>query len=235
MNKKYQRPEPTAADDAHAVTISVMNSLGPVGAAGAELFGWLVEPPLNARKNQWMDDVAEGLRELERRADCVLEELKEKPEFIDAVCQASMAAIRTSQEEKREALRNAVLNSALPHSPDEWERTMFIHYVESLSVWHLIMLRLLCDPLAWFREAGIAPKEYHIAGSLGAMVVQAIPEVQGRSELIEQCISDLQSRGLLAKFSYHTMVSQHGVYENRGTKHGHDFLAYISSPIGQKG
>ena len=230
MSKKYERPESTMVDDAHAITVSAMNSLGPVGAAGGELFGWLIEPPLRARKAKWMDDIAEGLRELERRADCVLDELKNKPEFIDAVCQASMAAIRTSQEEKLEALRNAVLNSALPNSPDEWERTMFIHYVESLSVWHLRLLRLMSAPLPWFQERGIKPPEFHIAGSLGAMVVKAMPELLGKSELIEQCIADLQNRGLLSKFSYHTMMSQQGVYEKRGSEHGHAFLTYISAP-----
>jgi hypothetical protein len=49
---------------------------------------------------------------------------------------ASQAALRNSQKEKLTALRNAVLNAALPNPPEESIQQMFVNFIDSLTVWH---------------------------------------------------------------------------------------------------
>ena len=68
--------------------------------------------------------------------------------------QASQAAIRNHQSEKREALRNAVLNAALPNAPEESIQQLFINQVDTFTVWHIRLLDLFKEPPAWFEETG---------------------------------------------------------------------------------
>jgi hypothetical protein len=90
-----------------------------VGAAAAELLGLVVTPALARRLRAWQEQVGEGLRALERDLGVVIEHLGSNDAFIDVALQATQAALRTSQREKLEALRDAVMNSALPEPPGE--------------------------------------------------------------------------------------------------------------------
>src|SRR5687768_17141556 len=121
--RKYDPPETSTGDHGHALTRAGLGSLPYVGSAAVELFGSLMMPPLQKRQREWMEEIGEGLRALEAKG-VNLDELRDNEAFIDTVLHASQAALRTSVKEKREALRNAVLNSALPHAPDESRRQL---------------------------------------------------------------------------------------------------------------
>jgi hypothetical protein len=174
-NEPLTPPKATAADHAHTLTRAGISSIPIVGGAGVELFQMLVTPSLEKRKLEWMESVAEGLQRLEEKYGNIIDDLKSNDAFIDTVMQASQAAVRTSQHEKKEALRNAVLNAALPHPPDESRQLLFITWVESFTPWHLRMLKLFADPLGWYQENGRQPPQYHIAGSLSALLTDAFP------------------------------------------------------------
>ncbi|WP_425613801.1 hypothetical protein NA78x_003645 [Anatilimnocola sp. NA78] len=165
MSQKLEPPTETALDHGHKVMKLGVSLIPYAGGPASEILSWIIEAPIQKRLHEWRMSIGEEILRIHNRQESFIDDLQNNPNFIDTVLQASQAALRTSQQEKREALKNAVLNTALPNSPDEWERTMFIHYVESLSVWHLRLLRLLSEPLAWFRERGITPPEFHIAGS----------------------------------------------------------------------
>lgn len=79
--------------------------------------------------------------------------------------QASHAAIRTHQEEKLKALRNAVLNIAIGRTPDEDEQAVFLWYIDSLTTWHLRILKFLENPLKPVQERHDRT-DYAIAASL---------------------------------------------------------------------
>ena len=70
--------------------------------AGA-LLNYLITPPLEKRRNEWLDALGTRLVELEKEKGISLEDLKENDEFIDIVIQATQIALRSSQEEKKEA------------------------------------------------------------------------------------------------------------------------------------
>ena len=228
--KEYEPPSETSADHVHALARAGISSIPVVGGAGVELFNAVIAPPLRKRQVEWMNDIAEGLRKLEEQEQCVIDDLKGNDTFIDTVMQASQAVLRTAQEDKRKALRNSVLNSALPSSPDDSQQAMFVLFIDTLTVWHLRLLRLFVDPLRWFEENNMEPPQFHIVGSLQKMICGAFPELQGESDLIEQYVSDLQIRGLLSKFSYHMAMGTEGIYTRRGTKLGRQFLEFITAP-----
>lgn len=229
-DEKYIPPSESLGDHAHTIARAGISMIPVFSGPAVELFSAGVSPPLRRRQQEWMESIAAGLRECERRQQCVVDELKYNEGFIDTVLQASQAAIRTSQAEKREALKNAVLNSALPSPPDEWHRAMFVVFIDGLTVWHLRLLRWFADPPAWYQSHSKKPREISVIGNLPQVIGEAFPELQNQSELVDQCVSDLQSRGLLTKFNFHTNMGGDGIYAGRATRLGSEFLAFIAAP-----
>src|SRR5258707_556352 len=66
--------------------------------------------------------------------------------FVTTALQATQIAVRTRQEEKLNALRNALVNSALAGAPDETIQQIFLNHVDSPTAWRLRVLAFLCDP-----------------------------------------------------------------------------------------
>lgn len=227
-NKKLIPPTESIGDYAHTAAKTAI-SLVPYGGPAAELFAAIVTAPLEKRRHEWMNDVAEGLEECRKRNKLGIDDLG-KPEFLDAMLQASQAAIKTSQTEKREALKNAVLNSAIPNSLDESKRAMFISFVDTLTVWHLRLLSWFTNPPRWYQTHNRQPREIYHVGNLTQILGEAFPELRSDKEIVELCVSDLQNRGLLSKFGFNTNMGSDGIYAARGTRLGIEFLNFISAP-----
>jgi hypothetical protein len=226
----HSAPEPDWKDRAHALVRAGLGSIPLVGAAANQLFQLVITPSLEKRRVEWMNSVAEALKELESRRQVRIEDLASNEPFIDTVLHASQAALRNSQQEKREALRNAVLNSALPCPPDESIQQMFIEWIDSLTVWHLRILRVLDNPKRWFQEAGREVPEYASAGILFDLLVKAYPELQSQRILCDQIGRDLYGRGLSGTDNFHAMTSGSGMYSQRTTEMGQAFLKFTLPP-----
>jgi hypothetical protein len=92
-----------------------------------------------------------GFEGLEGRfRDFQASRLKDDEAFISAAINASRTAIATHHREKREALKNALLNVALGRSPEEHQQQTFLRYIEELTVWHLEILLLFQSPMRSF-------------------------------------------------------------------------------------
>ncbi len=231
QDSNYQTPHETIADHGHSLVRAGIGSIPVVGSAAVELFQSIVTPPLERRRQQWMEEVALGLRKVEEKQGCIIEDLSSNDAFIDTVMSASQAAIRTSQEEKRKALKNAVLNAALPNAPDESRQQLFVNLIDSMSPWHIRILRFFSDPVKVFRELGKQPPEYGIGSSLSQILTTAYPELEHERSLYDQIVKELHSRGLLGTDQLHTMMSGNGVYQKRTTQMGDQFLQFISEPL----
>ena len=133
---KLSVPEKTGADAAHAIAKAGMSAIPVVGGPAAELFQYIVQPPLEKRRARWMEEVGEKLKELEAKG-LDLESLKGNEQFVTAVMHASQAALRTHQTAKLDALRNAILNVAKGQAPDETAQHLFLGFVDSLTEQHL--------------------------------------------------------------------------------------------------
>jgi hypothetical protein len=230
-NESHSQPRATTADHLLTLTRVGISAIPVVGSPAVELFHALVTPPLQKRQLEWIEMIAEGLRNLEAKFDTIIDDLKSNDGFVDTLLQASQAAARTSQQEKKEALRNAVLNAALPESPDESRQLIFINWVESFTPWHLRILKLFANPLAWFKESGRTPPEYHISSSLSGLLADAYPELKNDRPFYEKICKDLYNDGLLSTEHLHTMMSATGAFEMRATPLGNEFLQFISDPL----
>lgn len=227
--RKYDPPATSIGDHGHTLARAVAGSLPYVGSAAVELFGALIAPPMQRRQREWMEQVGEGLRQLEENRGVNIDELGKDEGFIDTVLHASQAAMRTSEQEKREALRNAVLNSALPNAPDESKRQLFINWLDTLTVWHLRLLRLFADPVKWFQDHQRQPPQFAISSNLERLMLDAYPELNGKRAFYDKVVADLGQQSL-GPGSVHGMMSAGGAFDKRGTELGNELLAFLTAP-----
>lgn len=229
---RYKPPRRTAADAAHAVARAGLSSIPYAGGAATELFSALVTPPLERRRHDWMERIGEGLRRLEQERKIKIEELRENESFIDTVMQASQASIRNSQAYKRQALRNAVLNAALPHPPDQALQHIFVDLVDTFTEWHIRILELFHNPGAWFDRHGVSNPSLGMGG-LSHVLCAAFPELREQRPFYDQIWKDLYTRGLVNTEILHVTMSGQGLAQRRTSDMGAAFLAFITNPLSE--
>ena len=218
---KLEVPKQSAGDAAHAVAKAGISTIPFVGGPAAELFQWVVQPPLERRREHWMAAVGEKLKELESRG-LDLEALSCNEQFVSAVMQASQIALRTHQSEKLEALRNAVLNVATGQAPDDTLQHIFLNLVDALTEQHLRVLKVFQSP---------TPPPGMSMGGLGHVLEHNIPELRRRQDLYIQLWVDLYARGLVNTERLNVTMSGNGLAAKRTTDLGDAFLHFVASPV----
>lgn len=195
-------PKESKLDTAHALVKGALGSVPFVGGLVAEVFGIAIAPPIQRRNREFAEYVAQSLDELRKQHGITFEEMAENPKFINSVSQVAQAAIATSNDEKREALRNALLNSALPKAPDETRCHVFVRMIDELTAAHLKLLSILSDPEAAYQEQGpVAPGKSF--GTMWDLIVHLHPELRGDDAFYDQLCVDLHNRGLTILHSLH--------------------------------
>jgi hypothetical protein len=224
-------PSQTNTELAQAIVRAGL-SVVPAGGAVAELLAFL-QPTFGRRRDVWLQQLADGFQELKDRLDAAeFEALRHNELFVTVVFNATQAATRTHQPEKLEALRAAVMNSALPMAPDEHTQLMFIRFVDELTAMHLRVLSYLRDPAGWFVRHNIPRPDIYM-GSRNAILEAALPELRGQPEVYGQVNRELNARGL-ALDPGGGMVSQQALYDLRTTALGNRFLDFITAPSPQQ-
>lgn len=219
--KKIDLPIMTKGDAAHAITKAGLSAIPFVGGPAVELFQYLVQPPLERRRNDWMADVGTKLQELED-AGIDIEQLGQSEEFVTAVLSATQIALRTHYEEKREAPQNALVNIAIGQSPGEALQHMFFNWIDSMSPLHMQIVKVFQKP---------APQPGVSMGGLEGVLVFNLPHLRGHTAVYRQIWKDLYSRGLLNTEGLNTTMSESGLKEKRTTEIGDAFLRFISEPL----
>ena len=136
--------------------------------------------------------------------------------------QASLAALRNHHKEKIDALRNAVLNTALGAAPEDAKREMFLTFVDGFSVIHFCILNALSDSDANNRSASGIKTD--IPG-ITERVMQLLPDLPGGRELTQVAVEDLCRRGLLFWDQIYIPSGATQVSDL-----GREFLRFISDP-----
>jgi hypothetical protein len=121
----------TKGDILYVAAKAGLGSIPVLGSAASELFGLVVTPPLDKRRQEWMNEVAEKLKSLEESSKVDFLSLSHNELFLDTIVQATTIAIKTSEKEKIIALKNAVTNAALNEAPDKTKSQIFLNLVDS--------------------------------------------------------------------------------------------------------
>src|SRR5271154_2200053 len=105
-------PKKSAADLSYGITKAVVSAIPVGGGAAAEIMGIVFGSPLERRREEWFKRLAELVNEIQEHvAELTPEKLSENEAFVSTAIHASQIALRTHQQEKLDALRNAVINS----------------------------------------------------------------------------------------------------------------------------
>lgn len=228
---EQKKPKKSVGDVAHALVKATISQIPIAGAPAAEIFALVVTPPYERRKDEWIESVGNGLKELAEKVEGFkIEELSNNETFITTVTHASQAAIRNHQKEKLEALRNAVLNAALPNAPEEDLQLMFVYYVDSFTPWHLVILKFFDDPQKWGNKHDIKFPAFQLS-SPSTILELAFMELRGKHETYDLFAKDLFVRGLLSTDLLHISMSNAGMFASRTTTLGKQFLSFITSPL----
>jgi hypothetical protein len=203
-----------------------LNAIPVIGGSLAVAFVTAVTWRLNQKREEWLEGLAEEVEELRERLGGVdLDTLVSDPRFSDAVVSAARTVEHTSQADKLEVLRNAVLNSVAPDAPDADTQAIFMSLVDRLTPTHLRMLTLWDNPPAWFTSRGLPGPAS--SGSRVRTVEAALPELQGRGKLITLIASELKNAQLLAA-DMEGMASDRGMMQRLTTEFGRQLVQFIS-------
>jgi len=216
-------------DIAYSIAKGGLGIVPVAGSLASELFGQIVMPPVEKRRIEWMHDIGERLANLETQGKIEITELQENPEFIDTVIQTTQYALRTSEAEKIEYFRNALLNTALGDSPDQSETQIFLNLLDGYSVWHIRLLKLFDNPTHWFETHNLEVPTNIMGGGLKIILEIAFPELKGRSDFYNLVWEDLSRAGLHNTSSLGGMMTSGGLMQNRTTDFGKKFLEFIET------
>lgn len=208
-------------------------SLIPVlGGPMQVVFENLFSSPLEKRRQAWLEQLCNVLSDIEKRVEgLTVERLASNEAFVTVAMQASQIAVRNHQEAKLEALRNAVLNAALPHPPHEDEQMIFLRLIDQLTPWHLRMLAVLANPAEWMNKHGLTNPNWSMGG-VSAVIEYCLSDLRGKRDVYEQIVRDLQADGLVSQGQFLNMtMSGTGMIESRTTARGQRFIDFITEPL----
>lgn len=192
-------PRATSSDTGHAVVRAVIGSIPAVGNAAVEIFGLVVTPPIERRRQEWMAEVGQRIEELTSSGRVSIEDLQKNERFIDAVLQTTQSAIKTASDEKRHVLLDLLVNVAVSPPVDESQQQIFIGLLDRFSPWHLRILQFWEDPGRFLADRGIGPLRVRalrngkkeIAVKLTRALLAVFPELEGKEMLYSRVSHEL--------------------------------------------
>jgi hypothetical protein len=224
-------PQGSGGDFSYVLGKAMVSAIPIVGGPAVELLAAIMGPPIERRREEWISNIADAVNELnEKVASLTPEALSENEGFISVAIRASQMAMRNHQQEKLDALRNAVQNSALPNAPEDDLKMIFLDNVDALTPWHLRLLKMFSNPVQWFGENDRAWPNL-MMGGVGSIIEAAYPELVGRRDFYDLLGRELYSRGLTNTEGFHTTISEHGLKERRLSQHGAEFLKFIEKQV----
>jgi hypothetical protein len=211
----------------------VEGALGSVPLAGnmlAVTFVTAVNWRLNERREKWIADLAEKVEKLSGQVDGLdLGKMLDRDEFVDAVVSATRTIEHTHQQVKIDALRNAVLNSALPDAPDADTQAIFLNLIDRYTPSHLRLLALWDDPPAWFKSHGLTPPTAAMTGSRTQTVEAGLPELAGKQDFYLRVANELHTEEMLiAKLMGN--VSPPSLMSRLTSNFARKFVRFITEP-----
>jgi hypothetical protein len=225
FDKNLEIPQKEPADYVHTVLKAAIASIPRWWAApGAELFAMVFASPYEKRRDELLEDIAWVVRETAARVDDLQpEKLAQNEALISAVSYAARIAMSTHQREKREYLRNALLNIAVGNAYSEIKQQIFLNAIEAFAPAHVKALNLIWRSAAPSWETlGIPPAQRTYGTAIGVVS----PELRGQPALIDAVLAELRNRGLTTLSNAQTQFPSGGLVTNLTS----EFLTFVLNP-----
>ncbi len=214
----------TIGDLAHKTTKVALSAI----PGAAEFFTTIIGEPVQRRRVEWLKSFYAELKEIEAKVDRLsIEKLGENEKFVSVLMTASQIAQRSHQEEKLEALRNAVLNTALEIDIRDDLKFIFLLLVDELTVTELKMLAVTNDPNAYAKLSG---EELGLEETKDKILNMAFPDRTENQNIYKLLEKNLHTKGLLNvddwTSNYNSSEQSYKIISDLGES----FLRFITEP-----
>jgi hypothetical protein len=221
-------PEPDGADVVQLAARAALAAIPVFGGPINELLSTILAPAVTRRRDDFFKEFLDDYERLEAKVDGFkAEDLANNESFVSAVIQATRIAVGTHHVEKREMLRNALLNIAAGRCPHEDLQEFYLATVEAFSVSHINVLKFLWTGLADLNRAGIwnAMRPYAIGDHLTA-IGHLYPNLKGQEGFLSYLMTDLKNRGFSSVAKPADVFPQNPAITNLGI----EFLRFVLEP-----
>ena len=219
-NSREPFPAPRAGDYADSAARALISAIPGLGGPATQLIATVITPPLEQRRADWLNDLADRLERLEQPVEgFTVQSLADNEEFVTAVTTASQIALRNHNPEKLAALRNAVANVALRTEPDGELQSVFLSVLDYLTPLHMRVLFFFNAPRAFVESSG---RETAGAVTTRDIALRVLPDIP--PDAYDWLCRDLENRGLIHLPADFTV----GLTDERSTELGRRFLRFIS-------
>lgn len=167
------------SDKNYNATKALVSSVPAIGSLVVNFFDSYIVPPATQRTYKFLETLVRQLEEVKSKIESVD---FESPVFLTTFLHAYQIAARTHQEQKLEALRNAVLNSSIPSSLEDDVLAMFLNWIDGFTELHISTLKHL------HYLDRYAPEELHTY----------FPALEQNKAVYNQVLKDLADRGLIS-------------------------------------
>ena len=224
MSLTPPEPELAIVDGANAVARGVVSGVPLVGGLLVEILGFATNRGREVRLYNWMAEVARCLEQLGLR----VKDLESNDAYLDAIGAIARAACETSDADKLLALRNAVLNSAIPANVSADRRSILVDMVSRLTPSHLRVLRTAADLC---KESESERIRAYTSMQAEQVLEALLPELSEDAEMVPWLLSSLLDERLIGEWGPGTMWGP-GMYTPRPTSMGLALIEFISAPEG---
>jgi len=197
----------------------------PFGETASTFYEEIIRSQLGRRGLQFLQSVLDHLFAIaEKDLTISVESLLSNPDFAAFVMTTTQAAILTSNEEKLDALRNAILNFATGVDVGEDQRSVFLRAISDLTPTHIRILKVIQNPKKWLTENSILCASDK--PSMEEAMRLTFPDFDERRHFYEFLHAELGSRGF-AEGRIHAGAFPDKPDEKATTKLGDELLEFI--------
>lgn len=233
-----QRPE----DYLYALTKGGLSSVPIAGGIISAIFSTTVTSPYNKRMLAYLMTINERLDTLEKNGIINKQALLNDEEFMNVIIQSAEIAVKNSQKEKLDALRNCVINTARKTNIELDRKMIYLNIINQITPTHIIIFRTIANPEGAIRKL-ISQNLDQGKKDVSISLMKDFSNYLGiDEELFNVAIRDLDTWGLVkdTASTYASGLPEDKIEEvitnlvstteGRITLHGWEFLKFISEP-----
>jgi len=218
----------TAAEKAGEVAAIALNAVPVAGGVLSQIAGAIISKRQNRRLNQFLTDLADNLKDLEQRVN---KEFLQTENFQDLAEDLLSKAADTRQQEKLDAFRAILVNTVISSRPSYEEAAEIADLVDRWQVRHVILLRILADPVAADQKLGnIVGRGGTPATTISSILGKLLPDWD--DDQIDRTWKDLYDAQIHRTPGTTSMMTDRGIHQlqNRLSDFGSKVTRYLAGP-----
>lgn len=153
QNENLDVPQADSDDYSYAAVKTFLNTCIPYGSIVSDILSVYIPSSLETRREKWMEEVANVLKELIDKERSLIERLKNDEEFISILLDTTQLALRTHRVEKLKLYKAVLRSSILDTECEFFLKETYLNCIEELVPEQLLMLDFInTNKLAKFKS-----------------------------------------------------------------------------------